>query len=169
MSALLPRPDFGIRNPQQASPNGSVYLHPGQIFATSDPCAIMTIVGSCVAVCLWDPVLKVGGMNHYLLPHGADNGLGSPRFGNVAMRTLIDRLLALGSDKRNLQAKVFGGACVIEAMRRSEHHLGAKNVQVAHKLLEDAGISVVGDDTGGRQGRKLIFHVADGTAWIKRL
>jgi chemotaxis protein CheD len=168
MSTALQRPDLGIPHPQQASTNGSIHLHPGQIVVRTDPCIVTTILGSCVAVCLWDPTRRHGGMNHYLLPRGAENGLSSPRFGNAAMRTLIDRLLTLGSIKRDLQAKVFGGACILEAMR-SAAHLGIKNAQIARKILEEEGIPVVGEDTGGTRARKVTFNLGDGTVWMKLL
>jgi len=147
----------------------TIYLHPGQIFASAEPCAVTTILGSCVAVCLWDPHLRVGGANHFLLPDWAGNGHSSARFGNVAIERLIEKVVALGGKRENLQAKLFGGACVIEAFRDRENHLGMKNVQVARRLLEKGGIPVIAEDVGGRQGRKLIFHVNDGTAWVRRL
>lgn len=168
MSVSLQQPNAAIRMTQQAPENGSVYLHPGLIFATSEPYTVTTILGSCVAVCLWDPARRNGGMNHYLLPQGAGNGLGSPRFGNIAVRSLIDQILALGSAKRDLQAKVFGGACVLESMR-SAAHLGIKNAQIARKILDEEGIPVIGEDMGGTRARKVIFHVADGSALVKLL
>jgi len=156
-----------------ANPEGSgrcsVYLLPGQLFASSEPSTVTTILGSCVAVCVWDPVLKIGGVNHYLLPYWVGNGHSSGRFGNVAIKLLIDKLLAFGSKKRNLQAKLFGGACVLEAMRDREDHLGMKNIRVARKLLEEEGIPVISDDVGGSHGRKLIFHTDAGSALVRHL
>ena len=105
-----------------------VYLQPGQLYASAQPSAVTTVLGSCVAVCLWDPIEAVGGMNHYLLPFFAGAGQGSPRFGNFAMTELVDRLVALGASKGRLQAKVFGGACVLEAFQARQGHLGEKNV-----------------------------------------
>jgi chemotaxis protein CheD len=152
-----------------ASGRAAVYLHPGKLYASREPSAVTTILGSCVAVCLWDPVQRIGGINHYLLPHGPGNGQSSERFGDVAIPSLIGKLLTLGSATWGLEAKLFGGACVIDAMRASDHNLGAKNVDVARQLLEEAGIPVVGGDVGGPKGRKLIFHSDDGTAWVKLL
>ncbi len=153
----------------KGSERSKVYLHPGQLFASPEPCAVTTILGSCVAVCVWDRVQRIGGINHYLLPFWVGNGLASPRFGNVAVQRLIEKLLALRSQKQNLQAKLFGGACVLEAFRGRENHLGMKNVEVARKLLEVEGVPVIGEDVGGRQGRKLIFHTDEGTALVKLL
>jgi chemotaxis protein CheD len=147
----------------------SVYLHPGQIFAAADPHKVTTILGSCVAVCLWDPVRGTGGVNHFLLPEWAGNGSSSARFGNVAVNTLIRGLIDLGSSKRNMLAKVFGGASVLEALRSSGSHLGSANVTIAVDMLESEGIPVIKSDVGGRHGRKLIFQTDDGAAWVKRL
>jgi chemotaxis protein CheD len=147
----------------------SLYLHPGQVFVSASPAEVTTILGSCVAVCVWNPRLRVGGANHYLLPDGADSGPSASRFGRVALRRLIDGLLSLGCQKRHLEAKVFGGACVLEALRGKERHLGRKNVEIALTVLHQEGIRVVAEDTGGGRGRKVVFHTDDGAAWVKRL
>ena len=146
-----------------------VYLQPGQLYAAAQPSAVTTVLGSCVAVCLWDPVPAIGGMNHYLLPFFAGVGQGSPRFGNVAMTQLVDRLVGLGAVRSRLQAKVFGGACVLEAFQARQGHLGEKNAAVAVKLLEDLAIPIVSRDVGGRSGRKLIFHTDSGSVWVAKL
>ena len=144
-----------------------VYLQPGQLLASAEPVRATTILGSCVAVCLWDRRLRLGGINHYLLPHWVGNGQLSPRFGNVAIGLLIDRLLSLASQKRNLQAKVFGGASVIGALRVRKNHLGGKNVDLARSLLREYGIRLVAEDVGGRRGRRLVFHTDSGEAWVR--
>ena len=146
-----------------------LYLHPGQLFASRQSHAVTTILGSCVAVCLWDPVKKIGGIIHYLLPAFTGDGVASARFGNIAIAELIEQLTALGCRKRDLQAKLFGGACVIAAFRNRTSHLGWENVQTAEKFLGREQIPLVGQDTGGDKGRKLIFHTDDGSAWVKRL
>jgi chemotaxis protein CheD len=146
-----------------------VYLHPGQLHAAAGPVTITTILGSCVAVCLFDRTRGIGGTNHYLLPHHADEASGSPRFGNVAMRRLLDDLLALGARRFELEAKLFGGACVLDAFRGNERHLGAQNVAAARMLLDAESIPVRAEDVGGRRGRKLVFRVDDGTALVKLL
>jgi chemotaxis protein CheD len=146
-----------------------VYLQPGQLYASAQPSAVTTVLGSCVAICLWDPVASVGGMNHYLLPFFAGTGNGTPRFGNVAVVQLLERLQAARAVRGRLQAKVFGGACVLEAFRARQGHLGEKNASVAFKLLDELAIPVVSHDIGGRSGRKLIFHSDTGHAWVAKL
>jgi chemotaxis protein CheD len=145
------------------------YLHPGQLFVSAAPYSVTTILGSCVAVCMHDPLLKSGGIVHYLLPYKVSLDKLSLRIGSVAINALIGKLLALGSRKENLQAKLFGGACVIEAFRSRENHLGAQNVELARSLLSNESIPVVAEDVGGAQARKLIFQVEDGTVWVKQL
>lgn len=155
--------------PDAASERATAYLHPGQLFVSADGYAVTTILGSCVAVCLWDPLSRIGGINHFLLPTFGGVGIASPRFGNIAIKELLDRLAELGSQKHNLLAKLFGGACVLEAFRHRQHHLGMKNIEVARELLQSESIPLVGHDVGGQRGRKLIFHTDDGAAWVKVL
>ena len=155
--------------PTQMNERATAYLHPGQLFVSAQGCAVTTILGSCVAVCLWDPVTKIGGINHYLLPAFSGEGIASPRFGNIAIKELLDQLAQLGSHKHNLLAKMFGGACVLEAFRQRQYHLGTKNIEIAQELLESESIPLVGHDVGGQRGRKLIFHTDDGAAWVKAL
>ncbi len=144
----------------------ALYLHPGAVAVAAEPAAVTTILGSCVSVCLYDPVLGAGGANHFLLP---DHGAAAPstRFAGEALRELLARLLALGADRRRLQAKVFGGACVVEAFRRSADHLGTRNAAAALRFLEAERIPVMAEDTGGERGRKLLFHTDDGTALVR--
>jgi chemotaxis protein CheD len=145
-----------------------VYLHPGQVFVSAEAASVTTILGSCVAVCLWDPARGLGGVNHYLLPHRS-GGATSSRFGDVSLGQLVDRLVALGGVLSRLRAKVFGGAWVTRVSPPTEGHLGQQNVEVARRLLEREGIPVVAEDTGGDHGRRLVFHTDDGSAWVRRI
>ena len=146
-----------------------IYLHPGQLYATGEGAMVTTILGSCVAVCLYDPVSQIGGVNHFLLPVAGADGQKSPRFGNVAVPDLVARVVKLGAERKRLQAKLFGGANVIEAFRDRENHLGTQNVCIARELLAAEEIPVIGEDVGGQKGRKLVFLTDDGSVWIKEL
>jgi chemotaxis protein CheD len=155
-------------------PSGSLqqaYLHAGHLLVSREPCRVTTILGSCVAVALWDPASGVGGLNHFLLPQWTGSELESPRFGNVAVRLLIREVIAAGAKRRALQAKLFGGACVLRAFKGSSvgGHLGSKNVQVARQILLDEGIPIAVEDVEGERGRKLIFQTHDGAAWVRSL
>jgi chemotaxis protein CheD len=144
------------------------YLHPGNLFVTRSPVEITTVVGSCVAVCLWDRALKAGGINHYVLP-GAIGTLATLRHGERAMNELIERMIKLGAGSRTLRARLFGGSCVIDAFRASGSDLGSKNVQVARRLLNAHRIPIIQEDVGGSNGRKIVFTTADGEALVKSL
>lgn len=147
----------------------SVYLHPGQLHAAAAPATIVTVLGSCVSVCLFDASRGIGGINHFLLPHHTANQDSSPRFGPAAVRQLIDAVLRLGASPRALEAKVFGGACVLEPAGTGRRALGAQNVAVARQLLAETQIPIRAEDVGGVRGRKLIFRVDDGAAWVRTL
>jgi chemotaxis protein CheD len=148
----------------------SIYLHPGQIFVTTTPATVTTILGSCVSVCLWDPLLNIGGINHYLLPTGIAAGAGGTRYGNIAIPALLEKLKRSGAQVKHLKAKLFGGACVLAAMRANGNaHLGIKNVEIAKQSLSDLGIPIVTSDVVGDRGRKLIFYPHDGSAFVRHL
>lgn len=162
--------------PREGAPNRSapprgarrpVYLHAGQLVVSAEPAAITTVLGSCVAVCLFDPDTGIGGMNHFLLPLHVERER-SPRFGTVAIPMLIDGLLEAGARRGSLRAKLFGGGSILDAFRRAGR-LGEENAALAIQLLAEAGIPVLEKDLGGRVGRKVIFHTDDGSAWVRSL
>lgn len=147
-----------------AAPSSSVYLHPGQMTVTDEEQSVTTILGSCVAVCLWDPVSRVGGMVHFLLPAwDRYSGNKSPRHGDVALPSLLDEMKKRGARISTMRAKVFGGACVLRAFASNGNdHLGAKNVDIARALLREAGIPIVEEDTLGSVSRKVHFNTRTG-------
>ena len=162
--AISPLPPNG----PEAGNRQHVYLLPGELHASAGPCQIKTILGSCVSICLWDKRRGAGGMNHFLLPSSRD-GEPSMRFADVATRVLLERLQSLGCRAPNLRAKIFGGAAIFQTRDRYASTLGAKNVAIALSLMNDAGIPVVAQETGGAQGRKIIFNTDDGVAWSRRI
>lgn len=143
------------------------YLHPGEIHASGHPTRVTTILGSCVAVCLIDPRRHVAGLNHFLLPYAPATAHGSTRYGDVAIDVLVRRLLALGATRDGLMAKLFGGANVLRAFSDETRHIGAANVELARAMLDRHDIPLVAEDVGGTRGRKVVFSVPDGSAWIK--
>lgn len=146
-----------------------VYVYPGQLYASDRPCAISTILGTCVSVCLWDPTSRIGGLNHYLLPFPAAERDTSPRFGSTAIDQLLEKVLALGAKRRALAAKVFGGMTSLFAVSAGRPDLGAGNVALALERLEAERIPVLARDVGGERGRKLVFHLDDGSVWVRTL
>ncbi|HSC59227.1 MAG TPA: chemotaxis protein CheD [Gemmatimonadales bacterium] len=147
----------------------AAFVHTGDVFVSATSTVASTILGSCVAVCLWDARAGVGGINHFLLPWEVENGISSTRYGNVATRALIARLEALGSRRTQLLAKVFGGASVLDTATPAADALGARNVAFAERALAEAGIPIVSRDVGGTRGRKLYFRTDDGSAWVRKL
>jgi chemotaxis protein CheD len=144
------------------------YIYPSSIFASSKPYELTTVLGSCVSVCLWDPILKVGGINHFMLPLWNGNGLASPKYGNIAIEKLIDKMRLLGCKKENLKAKVFGGANVIET-NINIFNVGERNYHLALETLEKEKITVLAKSIGGEVGRKIIFYTQTGDVMMKFL
>ncbi len=132
------------------------YLYPSNLFADRQPFKISTLLGSCVAVCLYDKKLKYGGMNHFMVPLWNGEGLASPKYGNVAIQQLVTKMIQLGSYKRDLVAKVFGGAAVLNTGNKGLS-VGDRNIKVARQELERFDIKIVAASTGGYLGRKIIF------------
>jgi len=132
------------------------FIHVGEIFVGIKPTEIVTVLGSCVGVCLYDKVELIGGMNHYLLPLWNGNGLESPKYGNVAIPKLIENMENIGCLRRNMEAKIFGGANIHRA--NSEGQLiGQKNVLIAKEVLREWGIPIKAEDTGGNNGRRIMM------------
>lgn len=152
-----------------ASPSGRVYLLPGELHVAQEPCEISTILGSCVAICVWDPVEGVGGMNHFLLPAARSEEGASARFGDVAWRLLLQQVLARGCRREDLVVKLFGGAAMFQADQPYPTTLGGKNVLAARKLIARDDLRIAREDVGGLRGRKLIFNTRDGSARTKQI
>lgn len=150
-------------------PRPTVYVHAGQLFASPIGTDVTTILGSCVAICLWDAAIGIGGMNHYMLSF--DRGTVSPslRHGKHATEELLLTLSRFGAVRGRLQAKVFGGACILPSFQQGSSDLGQKNIDLARALLLAERIPIVGGDVGGPRGRKLIFSTDSGEARVKRL
>lgn len=145
------------------------YLLPGQLFASAEPVQIKTVLGSCVAICLWDKRRSAGGMNHFLLPSSREGQPASTRYADEATRVLLERLSSLGCGLPNLRAKIFGGGALFQKRELYGTTLGAKNVAAALEFMRKASIPVVAQVTGGPQGRKVLFNTDDGVAWSQRI
>lgn len=146
----------------------SRYLYPGMLFAEPGDYSVTTVLGSCVSVCLWDPAARVGGMNHYLLPLWNGDGLRTPKYGNIAIPMLVEKLLQAGCSKANIRAKVFGGAKVLENTS-GLLNVGERNIRYAESALEEERIPVIGKDVGGTSGRKLLFVTGTGDVFVRKL
>ena len=144
----------------------SYFLLPGAIKCSRSPIEITTLLGSCVAVCLWDKNLKIGGINHYMMPFWNGTGLASPKYGNIAIEKLINQMINLGSNPSNLVAKVFGGASGLTT-NNSPFNIGERNIDIQKHILKQFEINVIASSTGGNIGRKIIFNTETGVVRMK--
>jgi chemotaxis protein CheD len=145
-------------------PHGNkVTLYIGEVAASYSPVILDTILGSCVAVCLYDPVLRAGGMNHILLPYGS-TGEKSPRFGIHAMELLINELMNLGGDRRRFIAKAFGGANLLEGIKMAP--IGEENARFVREFLTLEKIPLAAERLGGNHAVHLYFHTDTGKVTV---
>ena len=122
---------------------------------------LSAVLGSCVAVCLYDPTRRIGGMNHFLLPFGRETGSERPlRYGLFAMESLINDLMKIGARKSRLEAKIFGGARISADLR----DIGQANAVFAKEFLATEGIACVAESLGGTQARRVTFRATTGQA-----
>jgi chemotaxis protein CheD len=145
----------------------AIRLLPADYVASAQPVAVVTLLGSCVAACLYDPAMAVGGMNHFMLPGGEGGGDTSARYGAHAMELLINDLLKLGARRQRLQAKVFGGGNVLSGFHSAP--IGTRNAQFVLEYLAAERIAVLAQDLGDVHPRKVGFFVQTGRTLVKRL
>ncbi|GLQ32338.1 chemoreceptor glutamine deamidase CheD [Litoribrevibacter albus] len=158
-------------------PKHQVYVAkilPGEFYVSGAGEVISTVLGSCVSACVRDPVLRIGGMNHFMLPvHGGHSSVeweGAPissetRYGNWAMEYLINELLKAGAARDRLEIKVFGGGQVLANMT----DVGAKNIHFIETYLASEGMKIMARDLGGVQPRKVMYFTDTGKVLVKRI
>ena len=146
-----------------ADPDRRIHIVQGEYKVSGDPNVVVsTLLGSCVAACIRDPVAGVGGMNHFLLP-GEDarsHSHEAERYGDYLMELLVNGLMKQGAHRDRLEAKLFGGA----RMMRGLSDIGKKNAEFAERYLKYEGITVVGKDLGGQRGRRIQYWPVSGRA-----
>ncbi|TPE51547.1 chemoreceptor glutamine deamidase CheD [Maribrevibacterium harenarium] len=147
----------------------AVKVLPGEYYATQDDVMITTLLGSCVAVCLYDPKIHAGGMNHFLLPEGdaSDFLSESGRYGVYAMEMLINHLLKLGARRERFRAKIFGGGNVIRGM--THNNVGGNNADFIQTYLKNEGIPIEASDLLDIYPRRVNFFPASGRVMMKKL
>jgi chemotaxis protein CheD len=146
-----------------------VTINTGESYASKEPIIINTLLGSCVAVCLYDPSSRIGGMNHILLPGQPDMKKfdNSAKYGINAMDILITQIMKLGGNRHKLIAKAFGGAHVLPELSE-ENGVGRKIVEFVKIYLKNEKIRLVNSDFGGVDTRKIFFHTDTGDVFLKR-
>lgn len=146
---------------------------PGEYYVTQHDELIATVLGSCISVCVRDRVLGIGGMNHFMLPVGADRDesctstsiSAATRYGNFAMEHLINAILKHGGSRKHLEIKVFGGGRILAGMT----DIGRRNIEFIRDYLATEGLKAVAEDLGEVFPRKVLYHPKSGRARVKRL
>lgn len=150
----------------------SAKVMPGYFYVTLEDEAISTVLGSCVAACVRDPVRGIGGMNHFMLPgHGAsasvnDNHALPTKYGPNAMDALIQTILRWGGKRENLELKLFGGGAVLDF---ELNKIGDQNIECARRYARANGLQICAEDMGGPWPRKVIFEPLTGRVMVKRM
>lgn len=143
-----------------------IHLIQGQYRVSDRPEDEMTtVLGSCVAACVFDPFRKIGGMNHFLLPGNDPSARNNIKYGAHSMEQLINAMLRAGAHRNRLEVQLFGGANVVEGLGR----IGDSNAQFARDFVRQEGFILRGADTGGKYGRRLRFRPASGMARAERV
>jgi chemotaxis protein methyltransferase CheR len=160
-------PATHVHRPKPKPAHPVVRIEAGGVHAARVPTEIRTVLGSCVAACLYDPILKIGGMNHFMLPHG-HHETRPARYGVHAMELLINEIMKLGGDRLRLRAKVFGGANVIAALR-SGSDVGKQNADFIRTFLRSERIPIEAERLGGVQPLEVRLHTESGRVRVRAL
>ncbi len=137
-------------------------LYPADIYVDGSSSRIVsTVLGSCISVCLYDTVLQKGAINHFMLPYWNGIDLDVMKYGNLSTIHILEELIKAGSEYKNIVAKVYGGAEVL-ADRPTNFHIGQRNIQVAHEILNEFQIPIITESTGGKKGRIIEFNTQTG-------
>lgn len=146
-----------------------ISLHIGGVEVSNKPVILDTVLGSCIAACLFDPEHGIGGMNHFMLPEGLDpDNPTSTRYGVFAMELLINELMQLGVKRTLLKAKIFGGGHVLR-VRENLDGVPQRNIDFIKTFLATEKIPTVNEDLGGYQPRRVLFYTQTGKVMLRRL
>lgn len=139
-------------------------------------------LGSCVAVVMFDPLRKVGGLAHVMLPEsrGKDSGVNPAKFADTAVGHLVDEMVGKGARQNGIRCKIVGGSKMFEIPvssagdhgpdgQQKPKHIGARNVEAVKRALKDKGIPLVGEDTGGNYGRTVRFNTSTGEVEVSSI
>ncbi len=152
-----------------------VTIYSGNYYVSNDPeVVIYTLLGSCIAVCLFDAQKRIGGMNHFMLPRQSpysykSKGSTPGWFGSDSLDLLIGEILKMGGSLSHLKAKVFGGAQVVENLDLSNANVSTSNINFTLDYLGEKKIPVIAKDVGGYSGRKVFYKLEDNSVMVQRL
>ena len=157
--------------------NKQISLKPGEWAVSDREVVISTLLGSCIAVCLYDPLRKIVGMNHFLVAYprvSEANSVEMQRmghFGITSMEMMIKKMIGLGAQKERIQAKVFGGASVLgnASSQMDAKSIGDENIEFIFNYLETEGIQITSQSVGGQKGRTVYFESKDYAVYMKTI
>jgi two-component system chemotaxis response regulator CheB len=144
-----------------------VFILPGEMSVARQPTDIATLLGSCVAVCLYSKNGSGGGMNHYMLP-GGNNDTMLGKYGDYATEKLIQQMAKVEPDKSAILAKIYGGGAVVGHLNTG-FKVGERNIEIARRILKQHNIRIVEDDTGGDLGRKIFLDNVTGAVEVRMI
>ncbi len=141
----------------------TVYLKSGEVYIALQPTKVITVVGSCVSVLLFDKAQKLGGMNHFVHPYATLPGMTDANYGEPAMRRLLREFQNAGGNLKTTIAHVLGGG----SHPKMNDWVGINNINVARQFLVEHGIRITHSETGDKIGRKIIFDTSSGLVTVK--
>ncbi|OYT88431.1 MAG: chemotaxis protein [Burkholderiales bacterium PBB6] len=157
-------PDRGWTGPRELN------LMPGELFFGAGVPSLRTLIGSCVAVTLWNPRHRIGGMCHYLLPN-RQRPANEPRdgkFGDEAIGMLVDALKRAGTKPADFEAHIYGGADTMPELERTNRNIGERNIEMGWSLIDQFGFGLVGVDVGDNVPRIVRMSLIDGSVEMRR-
>lgn len=139
-----------------------------QVRLAKEPTVLRTILGSCVGICIYDRIKKIGGLAHVLLPLDTAHGANLEKYADTAIPLLVQMLLKEGAKKEFLSAKIAGGASMFKFESNvTLGQIGDRNIEESKKMLEKLQIPLLEEDTGGNAGRVIDFYLMDGHLKVK--
>jgi chemotaxis protein CheD len=174
--AALPSalPGFeSIRRYRNAAGISTARILPGEFYVTREDEVIETVLGSCVAACIRNPRLSIGGMNHFMLPRPGNSGNDAwekvagraTRYGSASMEQLINSVLSAGGTRQELEVKIFGGGRVVAKLS----DIGARNLEFVREFLRQEGLKVAAEDSGDICSRHVQYFPRSGRVRVRHL
>ena len=147
-----------------------IFLQPGEFYFGDSSTRIRTLLGSCVAITLWHPTLKIGGMCHYMLPHGRrQSPVLDGRYAEDALQMFLDEVRKAHAHPRDFDIKMFGGGNQFPSHRNHPYPVSERNIHLGRSLLAQHGLHVKSEHMGGVGHRNVIFELWSGHVWVKHV
>ncbi|MCB1199054.1 MAG: chemotaxis protein CheD [Leptospiraceae bacterium] len=150
-----------------------IFLQPAEFYWGDSDTRIKTLLGSCVAICIWHPKLKIGGMSHCLLPSRM-NDMKPPselsgRYIDEAMELFINEISKAGVKTQEFNVKLFGGGDMFKDIwKASGQTVGQRNIEMAHQMIAKYGMKILAENVGGQGHRNIIFDLWSGDVWMRQ-